>query len=38
MKRYTVIVHNLTMCMEEDNTDSNYFKGDNYLISSVSHG
>jgi len=30
MKPYTGAVYNLRMCMEEDNTGLNYFKGDKF--------
>jgi len=41
MKLYTVTIHNMRMCMMEDNSGSNYFKENNWLrkiISSVGWG
>jgi len=31
MKHYTVVVKHLGMCLKEDNSGLNNFKGDNYL-------
>ena len=28
IKRYTVVVYDLRMCMKEEDLDTNYFKGD----------